>query len=55
MGKLVASVLYAATMVVAVVRVDLLFFKHHSGQWLAANVGIVLVFVTSYWRFFKCT
>ena len=53
MGKLATGTIYAAAMIVAVVGVDLLFFKHHSGQRLAANIGIVLVFAAFYWRFFK--
>jgi len=53
MGKLAVGALYAAAMVVTVVGVDLLFFRHHVGERLAANVGIVLVFAAFYWRFLK--
>jgi len=53
MGKLATGALYAAAMVVTVVAVDLLFFRHHFGERLAANVGIVLVFAAFYWRFLK--
>ena len=53
MGRLAVGALYAVAMVVIVVAVDLLFFKHHFGERLAANIGIVLVFAAFYWRFLK--
>ena len=53
MGRLPAGALFVTAMVVTVVGVDLLFFKHHFGERLAANVGIVPVFAAFYWRFFK--
>jgi hypothetical protein len=34
-----------------VVGVDVLFFRSHVWERLAANVGIVLVFVAFYFRF----
>jgi len=36
-----------------IVSVDVLFFRHHFWERLAANVGIVLVFVAFYFRFLK--
>ncbi|OIQ79552.1 hypothetical protein GALL_387070 [mine drainage metagenome] len=53
MGRLATGALYATAMVVTVVGVDLLFFRHHFGERLAANIGIVLVFAAFYWRFLK--
>lgn len=45
------SALYVAAMVVVIVGVDVLFFQGHVWARLAANVGIVLVFVAFYFRF----
>ena len=50
MGRL-ASVLYALTMVVVVVGVDVLFFRNHFWERLMVNVGIVMVFGAFYLRF----
>ena len=49
----VAVVLYVLAMVAIVVGVDIFFFKHQFWPRLAANVGIVLVFVAFYFRFLK--
>jgi hypothetical protein len=38
-------------MVGAVIAVDILFFRGHVWERLAANVGIVLVFGAFYFRF----
>jgi hypothetical protein len=46
-------VLYVLAMVALVVGVDVLFFRNHAWARLAANVGIVLVFVAFYFRFLK--
>jgi hypothetical protein len=51
MGRTAAGALFAAVMVVVVVGVDLLFFRHHPWERLAVNVGIVLVAVAFYFRF----
>ena len=53
MGKQAATVLYVLTMIVVVVGVDVLFFRDHVWERLAANVGIVLVFGAFYFRFLK--
>lgn len=45
--------LYVVAMVVVVVGVDLLFFKHQFWPRLLVNVGIVLVFGVFYLRFLK--
>ena len=46
-------VLYIVVMIVVVVSVDLLFFRNLVWERLAANIGIVLVFVAFYFRFQK--
>ena len=43
--------LYVVAMVGVVVAVDVLFFRNHVWERLAANVGIVLVFGAFYFRF----
>ncbi|TQL59677.1 hypothetical protein FB474_1041 [Oryzihumus leptocrescens] len=43
--------LYALTMVVVVVGVDVLFFRNHFWERLMVNVGIVMVFGAFYLRF----
>ena len=53
MGRKAAIVLYVLAMVAIVVGVDILFFRHQFWERLIANVGIVLVFVASYFRFLK--
>jgi preprotein translocase subunit SecE len=50
-GKTAAGALYVAAMAAVVVAVDVLFFRGHSWERLAANAGIVLVFVAFYFRF----
>jgi hypothetical protein len=44
---------YVLALVAVVVGVDILFFRHHFGERLIANVGIVLVFGAFYLRFLK--
>ena len=53
MGRQAAGVLYGLTMVVVVVGVDVLFFRHQFWERLMVNVGIVLVFGAFYLRFLK--
>jgi hypothetical protein len=53
MGRQAAIVLYVLALVVVVVGVDVLFFKHHLWERLIVNVGIVLVFAAFYFRFLK--
>lgn len=52
MGRL-ATVIYVVALAAVVVAVDLVFFRHHAGVRLIANVGIVLVFAAIYFRFLK--
>jgi hypothetical protein len=53
MGRPAAGALYVAAMAAVVVGVDVLFFRGQGHFWerLAANVGIVLLFVAFYFRF----
>jgi len=53
MGRQVTLVLYVLAMVVIVVGVDVLFFRHQFWPRLMVNVGIVLVFGAFYWRFLR--
>jgi hypothetical protein len=46
-------VLYIVVMIAVVVSVDLLFFRNLFWERLAANIGIILVFVAFYFRFQK--
>ena len=52
MGRL-AVVLYVLAMAGVVVGLDVLVFRNHFWERLAANVGIVLVFVAFYFRFLR--
>lgn len=47
----VVGALYVVAMAAVVVAVDVLFFRGHVWERLAANVGIVLVFGAFYFRF----
>jgi cytochrome c oxidase subunit IV len=53
MGRQVVGVLFALAMAGIIVSVDLAFFRGHIWERLAANVGIVLLFVAFYFRFLK--
>lgn len=53
MGRQAAVALYVVGLVVVVVGVDVLFFRHYFWERLIANIGIVLVFGAFYWRFLK--
>lgn len=44
---------YVVAMVVIVVGVDLLFFRHHVLPRLLVNIGIVAVFAAFYLRFLR--
>jgi hypothetical protein len=49
----VAVALYVIALIVVVVGVDVLFFRHHFAERLMVNVGIVLVFAAfglTYWK-----
>ncbi|HLX19147.1 MAG TPA: hypothetical protein VKR23_03250 [Gaiellaceae bacterium] len=51
MGRTATAVVYVLAMAGVVVAVDVLFFRGHIWERLAANVGIVLVFAAFYLRF----
>lgn len=48
-----AVVVYGILMVVLIVGVDVLFFRHHLWARLLVNIGIVLVFAAFYLRFLR--
>ena len=52
MGRQVAVVLYVVTMAALIVAVDFVFFRNRFWERLTVNIGIVLVFVAFYLRFF---
>ena len=51
MGSTAVGVLYVVAMAAVVVAVDVLLFRGHVWERLAANVGIVVVFVAFYFKF----
>ena len=51
MSRQVAAVLYVAAMVAVIVGVEVSFFRNGFWERLAANIGIVVLFVAFYWRF----
>jgi hypothetical protein len=53
MGRQSILVLYALAMIVLIVGLDLLFFRHQFWPRLMVNVGIVLVFGAFYLRFLR--
>ena len=53
MGRSAAIVFYVLALVVVVVGVDVLFFRHQFWERLIVNVGIVLVFAAFGLRFLK--
>ena len=53
MGRSTAAAVFVVAMAGVVVCVDVLFFRGHFWERLAANVGIVLVFVAFYFRFLR--
>ncbi|MGZ6791987.1 MAG: hypothetical protein ACXVFV_03465 [Mycobacteriales bacterium] len=52
-SRQVIGTVYALALAGVVVGVDVLFFKHHLWERLAANAGLVLVFGAVYFRFFN--
>jgi type IV secretory pathway VirB2 component (pilin) len=52
-GSRAVVALYVLVMVVVVVGVDVLFFRHRFWERLMVNVGIVLVFAAFYLRLLK--
>jgi hypothetical protein len=52
MVRHVAVVLYVVAMAALIVAVDFVFFRNRFWERLMVNIGIVLVFVAFYLRFF---
>ena len=55
MGRPAVGALYAVAIAAVVVGVDVLFFRNHFWERLAANLGIVLLFAAFYFRFLHHT
>jgi uncharacterized membrane protein len=53
MPRNIYVVIFVLIMIAVVVGVDLLFFRNRFWERLAANIGIILVFVAFYFRFLK--
>lgn len=53
MGRQAAVVLYLAAMIAIIVGLDVAFFRNRLWERLMLNIGIVLVFVAFYLRFFR--
>jgi hypothetical protein len=53
MSRQAAGVLYVVAMVAVIVCVDFAFFRNRFWERLAVNIGIVLIFVAFYFRFFR--
>ena len=52
MGKWTPTVLYVVVMVGAIIGVDLVFLRNNFSLRLMTNIGIVLVFLLVYLKFF---
>lgn len=53
MARQTAYVIYFVAMAIVIIGVDFAFFRERFWERLMANIGIVLVFGTAYWIFFK--
>jgi len=53
MERKAVAVLYVLALVTVVVGVDVLFFRNRFWARLMVNVGVVLVFMAFYLRFFR--
>lgn len=53
MNKNSGEVLYLAFMIAVIVAIDVLFFRNRFWERLLANIGVVLLFVAFYFRFFR--
>jgi hypothetical protein len=51
MGGRASVVLYVVALILVVVGVDILFFRHYVWARLLVNVGVVMVFAAFYLRF----
>jgi len=50
-----AVALYIAAMIALIVGLDATLFRNHFWERLAANAGIVLIFIAFYFRFLRST
>lgn len=53
MPKNVTLIIFVLLMVVIIVAVDVLFFRHRFLERLLSNIGIVLIFLAFYLAFLK--
>lgn len=53
MTRPVVRVLFVVAMIVVIVSLDVLFFRHRFVERLLVNIGIVLVFAAFYLRFLR--
>ena len=53
MSKTIQGVLFATLLVATIVVLDLTFFRHHTVERLLVNVGVALVYLAFYFKFFK--
>jgi hypothetical protein len=53
MTKPMIAVPYVVAMIAVIVTVDILIFRNHLWERLMANIGIILVFLSFYLRFFR--
>ena len=55
MTRNLATALFIVALIVVIVGIDVLFFKHRFWFWerLMANIGIVLLFLAFYLRFMR--
>lgn len=53
MDKNIAVIILVVIMIILIVAVDVLLFRHYFWARLASNIGIILIFLALYLRFFK--
>lgn len=53
MGNKAAVVIFVLVMAAVIIGVDLLFFRNRFWERLLVNIGLVLVFLAFYLRFFR--
>ncbi len=53
MNRTLSGFIFAAVMIVVIVCVDLLFFRHRFKERLMVNIGIVLLFAAFYLSFLR--
>jgi hypothetical protein len=52
-GRQIAVAFYVLAMIAVIVGLDFAFFRNRFWERLAANIGVVLVFVAFYFRFLR--